>query len=216
MSSISSRSIWLLGLVLASLTVYGLYAINRNLAALRTDIVQLEDSLAPSPQDNVGVDYRPDLLARIVEQNQLLIDTLRQVERRLAERQPNRASPQSAIFPSQTARDRSAKDLQSIPAPIRSTSTFAPDESPSPPPLAPATQGIIADVIDRHMQSARAQSPTEENPEKLLQLMQDTDAAIRDELYLLLTEEEFEAFYRPLQAPGGPFAPPAEWGETEP
>jgi hypothetical protein len=66
------------------------------------------------------------------------------------------------------------------------------------------------------MQSARVQSPTEENPEKLLQLMQDTDAAIRKELYLLLTEEEFEAFYRPLQAPGAGFTPPIDWGDTEP
>ena len=79
-----------------------------------------------------------------------------------------------------------------------------------------ATQGIIAEVIDRHMQSARAQSPSGEDPEKLLQLMQDTDAAIRNDLYLLLTEEEFEAFYRPLHAPGAPFSPLIDWGDTEP
>ena len=50
----------------------------------------------------------------------------------------------------------------------------------------------------------------------MLQLMQDTDAAIRKELYLLLTEEEFEAFYRPLQAPGAPFTPLIDWGDTGP
>jgi hypothetical protein len=66
------------------------------------------------------------------------------------------------------------------------------------------------------MRSAATQSSDEQNPEKLLQLMQDTDAAIRNDLYLLLTDEEFQAFYLPLQTPTAPFPPLIDWGEAEP